>query len=304
MDILEKDIIDRFPPLEVYKKNLKKLTEINFESLTFKEKTKAYFDAAILLPRITGDTSHTIFNKKANKYFYRARLQKHDNLNIEDTTLIQNFSFPPSSSCKKNGRANIKSTSVFYCSNSAPAALNEIEIEIGSEGFFGVWEMQPNSNLEFNLLISNEIQKSNSWYDYIQDISLQYQLYQKKDEGVLSSYLIELRKFINDIFMHEKPPYSISSFIANRYLYGNNNVEFIVYPSAKSFHNYVNYAFHPNVVINSLKLSRVFMFKINDIISEGINFTIKKVGYLDKSHIKWKSQDESDVKYLTNGNKI
>jgi len=299
MHIFEKDVIDSFPSLEVYKENLQKLKQLDFESLNFEEKRKAYFDAAILLPRMTGDTSHTIFKENENKYFYRARLQSHNNLNKEDTTLIQNFSFPPSQSCTKNGRANMKNTSVFYCSNSTPAAFNEIEVEVGSEGFLGVWEMQPNVNLEFNLLISNQLNKTNTWYNYIQEVSLQNQLLLRKEEGDLTKHLTELRNFINDIFMYEKAPYSISSFIANRYLYGNNNVEFIVYPSAKSHHNYVNYAFHPNVVINSLKLSRVFMFRINNIDNNGISFTVKKVGYLEKSHIKWKSQDKSDEKFIS-----
>lgn len=301
---LDKEIIERFPPIERYIQNLKDLVEKDLESLTFEEKTKAYFDAAVLLPRITGDTSHTIFKENGNEYFFRARLQQHDNLQIEDTTLIQNFSFPPPLSCTKNGRANIKNTSVFYCSNSMTAALNEIDIKVGSEGFLGAWELQPNVNLEFNLLISNDISKNNSWHDYVQELSSRYNLYNRKDGGIIANHIAELRMFLNEIFMFEQEPYSISSFIANRYLYGNDNVEFIVYPSAKSQHDYVNYAFHPNVVINSLKLSRVFMFRINDITKEGIRFTVKKVGYLKKSHIKWKSQDESDEKYFTQGNKL
>lgn len=291
--------LEDFPSLEKYEKDLQSLTKLDFENLSFEELQKAYFENAKILPYVIGNTSHTIFSKNENNHFYRARLQKRSEMQKEDSTLIQNFSFPPSSSCNKNGRANLKNTSVFYCSNTAPSALNEVDIENGSEGFLGVWELNPNSNLIFNLLISNKVPNNNMWSEYIKEADLNYKRFYKISEGNLSNHMDSLRNFINDIFMKEQEPYWLSSFLSNRYLYGNDNSDFIVYPSAKSNHNYVNYAFHPNAVLNHLSLKRVFMFRIDKITNEEILYTILKVGYLDRSHIKWKSADEYDMKFIS-----
>ncbi|WP_412984489.1 hypothetical protein [Pontimicrobium sp. IMCC45349] len=290
--------LNDFPSLENYKKNLQSLKELDFRNLSFEELRKAYFDQAKILPYVLGNTSHTIFSKNENNFFYRARIQRRSEMQKEDSTLIQNFSFPPPSYCSDNGRANLKNTSVFYCSNTAPAALNEVEIENGSEGFLGVWELDTKSELIFNLLMSNDTPESNSWSEYIKERDYNYKLNQKLHEGELSNHMDSLRKFINDVFMYENKPYWLSSFLANRYLYGNDNSDFIVYPSAKSHHDYVNYAFHPNAVLNHLKLSRVFMFRINEINDSGVFYTVLKVGYLDRLHIKWKSADDSDLKYI------
>jgi hypothetical protein len=40
------------------------------------------------------------------------------------------------------------------------------------------------------------------------------------------------------------------------------------------------------------------MFQVTEINDTGIQFTVKKVGYLDYSHIKYRSANKSDEKYL------
>lgn len=86
--------------------------------------------------------------------------------------------------------------------------------------------------------------------------------------------------------------------LANEYLY-HSDADILIYPSAKTFHNYTNLAFHPNVAQRHLRFVKVLNFKIKDRHDDfGFKLSFKSVGRIENERVKWKKVAEEDVSDL------
>ena len=101
--------LENFPDYDVYLNMLKELEKINFSNFTQEEIENSFLSKALIIPSTYGIRKKEIFNTEK---FYRVRyLNNNENINI-----IRTFSYPSPAHCTKNGRCNLKGTSVFYCS--------------------------------------------------------------------------------------------------------------------------------------------------------------------------------------------
>ncbi|OYX83013.1 MAG: hypothetical protein B7Y83_12910 [Flavobacteriales bacterium 32-34-25] len=287
---------ERLPDIEKYREDLNFIRNQDLSQMSVNEISKLISEKAIILPTITSTTE---IANLGTSLFYRVRIMKHSNISNEDMTLIQSFSYPPSITCKENGRANLKKTSVFYCASTGDAAMRESDIEIGSQGFLSVWTIDPQTTLKFGILLSDKLPKENPWKPLVDYLSQEeFQKIHLEREGKYYEHMRELRNFFYDLYMHEAKPYPITSFISNSLLYSRNDLDFISYPCVKRSHRQINFAFHPNSVNLHFKIERVFRFEVTAMDVEGISFNVNGVGYLEKSRIQWRNADESDEHYL------
>jgi hypothetical protein len=287
---------ERLPEIEKYREGLGLLRTYDFTGNSIFEISKLVAEKTIILPTITSTTE---INNLGFSLFYRVRLIDHNKMGYEDMSNIQSFSYPSASFCTENGRANLKNTSVFYCASTGDAAMQECNIEIGSEGFLSVWSITPGSVLKFGLLLSEDLPKQNPWrlvVDHIYDENFQNLYFIK--EGKYSEHMRELRSFLYKQYMYEEKPYPITSFISNRLLYQRDDLDFIAYPCVKRAHKQINFAFHPNSADQFLNIERVFKFKVTAIDDEGVSYIINGVGDLTDRKIIWRNFKKSDEKYL------
>lgn len=101
----------------------------------------------------------------------------------------------------------------------------------------------------------------------------------------LDRHLHALHHFVNYKFRNEQKPYHLTSIISDDILYGEKHYDFIIYSSI-FIDKYCNMAFHPNSVLENLKLEKVVRFKIKDI--EKGHLGLGDVGHVINSKIIWK----------------
>lgn len=282
-----------YPEFEKYLNGLEILSKYDFSKSDYDEIYNKFHDFALKIPALGASFDMGINGLK----LFRARPAKTIS-DFEDKTIIQTFSFPPSISCKNNGRANIKYKSVFYCTDNIIPALKESNIEIKDEVYISVWNYNSKRNLNYVCCLPEILPNSNSWSEYGKfhhDFLVDRQI---KNDKQLLKYKVALRNFITDRFMKEEFPYPITSMLSNEYLY-ENGFDMIIYPSAKTFQDYTNFAIHPNVVLNHLDLEIIFKIIVVDINQEQIKFKVKSIGYFENDKINWrKSSDDLIQKYL------
>jgi len=282
-----------YPDFETYLKNLDNLSKYDFSESDYDEIYNKFHDYALKIPALGASLDTGINGIK----LFRARLAKTIS-ELEDKTIIQTFSFPPSNVCKNNGRANIKNKSVFYCTDDAIPALKECNIEINDEVYLSIWNYNSKRNLSYVCCIPEKLPENNSWEEYGK-YHYNFLIQKQNEENIkLLDYKIALRNFITEKFMNEEFPYHITSMLANEYLY-ESGFDMIMYPSAKTFQDYTNFAIHPNVALNHLELEIIFNIIILDINEQHVKFKVKSIGHIENDKINWKKSDDNVTeKYL------
>lgn len=276
-----------YPTFEEYKSNLQQLYNFEFDGLSYDEIYNKYYDSAIVLQTLGG---YLVSEKINGRQLYRARPFSQINEN-EDLSLIQTYSYPPNNVCNNNGRANIKHKSVFYCTDSAVAAVKEANVKENERCYLSVWEIQAKRDLKYVSYLPVNLPENNYW----EKISLFHHDYLLSLNSEVLSYQLELRNFITSKFMHEEIPYHITSMIANENLYlGSSKSDVVIYPSYKTMMDYINYAFHPNIVNEHLKIKKIYHFKVTKFTDENVQFGIIEVGHLEDDRIIWGKPTEDD----------
>lgn len=119
-------------------------------------------------------------------------------------------------------------------------------------------------------------------------------------------------KLINHIISHwfkfDVEPYKKSSWFANKMLYETNGIDYLLYPSAANLGNSCNWAIHPNIVDNYLKLKKILCLKIKEldlIEKDGLNnlklsFEKREVGEIINTNINWRMPNDDDFEFLPN----
>lgn len=290
--------LSKFSSLEDLEANLNKLIQIDKSGLSQTEIKNLIFDHAIILPNHYSPLPKEVINKLT---VFRVRAEKTMDLAKEDLSLIRTYSYPNSAICQTNGRANLKYKTVFYCSDNQITALAESNLEVGDIAYLGVWKNVSDREINYATYISTNIPEKNIWYNKGIDIHKQSVEYAKKYTKDKFEHLVRLQKFFSDIFLFERKPYSLSSWVANNLLYEYNMVDFIVYPSFATEHYSCNLAIHPNYVENNLKLDCVFKLLITGKTKKSLQFNVQKSGKLTGTAIIWKipTQDQID-QYFAN----
>ena len=278
-----------YPSLQTYLSNLHKLSTYDFSKSTYDKIYNIFHDLALTIPSLGAKLKMEGFN---GFELFRVRMEKTIS-KIENMNSIQTFSFPPASRCNFNGRANISKRSVFYCTDEVIPAIKECDGNIGDVGFIGVWNVQSKRELKYMSCLPEVLPKSNHWEEfgrYHHNFLIEEQSNENED---LLAYKIALRKLITDKFMMEKEPYSISSMLANEYLYESDN-DFILYSSIQSFYDYTNFAFHPKSVVNHLSCKRIVKFKITNIINSQYIIDILLTGDANGNRLYWRKPTDQD----------
>ncbi len=239
--------------------------------------------------------------------FYRIR-KKIKNMN---PGLISEYSYPPNHIIKTTQRANIPYHPVFYCSDNPKTAILETiqdEKSHNQESIFYLSEWEFNAGIELKVspfLFGNIHESSpykimtNQGYDNLEKMLEGY----PNDE--INGFK-EILTFLSHMFVFENS-YAISSFIAHSYLYANHNyrTDIFIYPSYQSDRKNVNFAIHPNVVMEKLKLSKVYKLRVESIdkIKETCTINISQIGRNENSILYWNgvtSKDRDEINELFN----
>ena len=246
-----------FPPLYRYKKNLDSLLGSDFSDKSFKEINNFYYDNALILPSAKEKLHPEAFE---NFYFYRVRM----NIDFKstDTNLVNTYSYPSPSLCRKNGRSNVAGTSVFYCSDSANSAIHEMKPKIEDVGFLSVWKIKVNRPIKLACLLPVSLKRHNPWWEFTQNVQNDQLKLWNKNYPKLNDHYMALTNFIGNAYRLKDPRYSLSSFISKKLMFEDIYNDFILYPSFSTEETYANMAFHPNFVDNHMVLHKVFQFKI------------------------------------------
>lgn len=283
-----------FPDLQTYKIDLEKLESYEFSDLSNAEILDIIYDFARTIPGSVGWFEPQNFNYHK---FYRVR--KNIDRNIEDITLAQTYSYPPGKFCFKNGRANLKGKSVFYCSNEPLAALMEAKPEAGDEIFLSVWEGIADKRIKVGNLLPPDLTEENVWNVMAKN---SFHRTIKNLESRVDNKIIHLEilyKFVSYLFRTESKPYPLTSMISWEYLYGQMWRDLIIYPSVVSNELYCNMAFHPNSVDMNLRFEKVLKLKIDYVGDDGIKYSLgKKVGFIENTKMIWRDRTDKETELL------
>jgi hypothetical protein len=283
-----------YPDFEVYSNNLELLSQIDFSNSSYDEIYNTFHDLALTIPMLG---AKLISENGINGHkLYRARLSKTISKD-EDISLIQTFSFPPTSVCKSNQRANLKYKSVFYCADEPFPAIKECGVEDNDEGYLSLWEINATRDLNYVNCFQEELPANNYWREY-GNYHHNFLIEKQTEENIeLLKHKIALRNLVTHKFTKEEPPYFISSMLANEYLYENQS-DLIMYPSAKTFQEYTNFAIHPNVVLKHLKCNKILKFKVVKLETEQVQLKFISIGHIENDRINWKKPTDEDASDL------
>jgi len=237
--------------------------------------------------------------------FYRAReLDLFTNIN-----LIREHSYPPIDNTKK-GRCNFPKYPVFYCSDNPLTAVLEIAREsenLEKKYCVSKWELnKSNDTMMFENFLQTDLPEQNQ-YSAIRDglklkISTPFKIsFNKELEKTQEDGIIEHLKFLNSTFLNDNN-YSLSATLAHRSLYANHNyrTDALMYPSVQTQRKGVNLAIQPNFVENCLKMTRLYILKLDNYNSakDTVEITISEYATVEKNVIMWKKIKPNDENYI------
>jgi hypothetical protein len=275
-------ILNKIPDLSTFEQHLHELENLDLSNFTQDQIHDAYFDKAIILP----NQSITIPNNELNqRYVFRVRLNINENQ--DDLSLIRTFSYPDPSFCQRNGRANLRNSSVFYCSDIPLTAFLESRSKINEIGYMGKWQLICPRDLTSIAFFPTDMSKKNYWYQTAIKKQQNLILEIRKMNSNKDRQLEYLFSYISKILANEKFPYSLSSWIANKMFYNYNGIDFLVYPSFVLKGDSCNLAFHPNFVEKYFQLSSILKFRITDFKENCATYEVVSVGKPNLTNIEW-----------------
>src|SRR5690606_4152403 len=103
--------------------------------------------------------------------------------------------------------------------------------------------------------------------------------------------MCELMNALSLLFLNDN--YIVTSFLAHYYIYTKflPRPDIFIYPSVQTNNKSVNFAVHPNTVVEKLNLKRVFKLKVTEINHEKHSFGSKilSIGKNEEGNILWRS---------------
>jgi hypothetical protein len=273
---------------------VKEFDRLDLKHKNSQEIDKIYSDYFPLMPQIWFGQRIERFNKHI---FYRVR--KNINENEEAINLINTYSYPNSKLCDKNGRANIKGRSVFYCSDNAITAILESQLETGDVGYLSIWKPEAIREIRIQFCLPHTLRSDNKWNEVRKDIHplINDQIFKNYKEK--QKHYVALINYLFFKFSNEKYPYVLSSWLADKYLYGENWIDIILYPSVAGRTKECNMAIHPNTVDKNIRFEKVIKFRVLEVNFDNIKYSPISVGELVNQNIKWRDANPNEKDFST-----
>jgi len=234
------------------------------------------------------------------KQFYRLRKQTAS----FNERLISEYSYPPNHYVKTVQRANIPYHPVFYCSDNPSTAIQETikDDEKANEKavyYMSEWTTRDEQDIRVCPYIFDNVAETNPYrrLSEINKIKLFEQMAEHTEDE--KNGMFEILKFLSNLFTYENT-YVVSSYLAYINLYAPHNFrpDIFIYPSVQTNKTTVNFAIHPNAVIEKLKLKRIFKLRLTEYnkIANKYTVSISWVGHNDNGVIRWTEVDKDTDK--------
>ena len=227
---------------------------------------------------------------KFNVYRVRYNINETD----ENIDLIRTYSYPNSSFCKDNGRANVSKHPIFYCSDDLPTAVAETKLDGPCTIYISKWIIRCHRSSKYAAFFFDEIMKTNPWTriatnrknDLINQIESQF------GETARINF-IKVLKLFSSMFVKDKFPYNFSSTMAYNAIYGEeHNCDYIIYPSARLESAHCNLAFHPNFVDEFFRIDKIYKAQVINTFEERVDLVLLGVGEYYNNQILWREPSE------------
>jgi hypothetical protein len=298
------------PSLEEVKKGINELIQIekwdNYQILNNpKEFNKRLHELFVKKVGIFPITS-TIVNSTTFPFtFYRLR-KFDDSMN---PALISEYSYPPNHLINSFQRANIPRHPVFYSSNDASTTIfevlkNQSSINPDDIFFLSEWKFINDIKIRITPYLFGNLAPNSPYKLWTDSSYLQIEKLLRKDFNNLEiEGFKKVLEFLSNLFVYEDT-YTVSSFIAHQHLYADFSLrtDVFVYPSIQTDQYSINFAIHPNVVIEKMRLNKVIKFQIKDFIdfNQPYKYQFKKIATNADSILFWKDIEEIDHQELIN----
>ncbi len=284
---------DKLPDIKTFRTNLQKLKSLDLSSHSQKEIHEIVHQHTVFIPNY-------ILPIPANEFcdykFYRARFKvdpEKENIYLHST-----FSYPNNFFCNQNGRANIKRRNVFYCADAASAAILESKPVRGDTGCISIWKPVIDREVNCAVFLKENLRTANKWHKDAKELHSYLKSITPKFKKEKAEHLNLLNEFICTLFVEEKPPYSISSWLSNNLLYSHRDIDMVLYPSAITDSFFTNLAIHPNFADRYLQLETVFQFSIINITDKKLEYGIGLIGLPGRMNIEWRQPTETEIKEI------
>jgi len=290
---------DNLPEINLYREKLDKLKSLDLSSLSQKEIHRIVHEHTVFIPNFIC----LIPPKEFSSYkLYRARFKIDPEK--ENVYLHSTFSYPNNVFCRENGRANISRRNVFYCADSPLAALLESKPKKGDFGCISEWRPIINRKVSAAIFLNENLRDANKWNKDAKELHGYLRSITPKFQKEKAAHLDLLNEFMCDLFIEEKPPYSISSWISNSLLYSNRGIDMILYPSSITNSYFTNIAIHPNFADKHLELEKVFQFTVNGISDNKMDYDIGLIGFPGTMNIEWRRPTDAEIEEIISSVKI
>lgn len=264
-------------------------------------------------PKKFQDRLHKLFTTKLGIFPHVVKFMKSEDFTFPfyrlrketksmNPSLISEHSYPPNSVVKSVQRANLPYHPVFYCADNPMTAIietihDEKVINPKHNYYLSKWELKPGLEHRVSPFLFGNLADS-SIYKMLSDDNF------KKIEELLKEYSKEeiesmkkIMQLLSHLFIFENT-YVVSSFIAHSYIYAKHNLrsDIFIYPSHQSERKRVNFAIHPNVVMEKLQLKKVYKINILDFPEDKKTCTInsRQIGTNEDSIIYWKNVTDNN----------
>ena len=257
-----------------------------------------------IIARIYGEipfyTQMTQNDPGKSMVFYRARKANE----ILNQNIISEYSFPPTVFCKKPLRANLPFHPVFYATNNAVTAIFETIQDKNFEGQLlavSRWIMKDTDPFFIAPFLFSNLSNKHPWAKLVFDYKTKGLLDAgvSKEKMEQTAYLLEE---LTKIFYNDSD-YKISASIAHNLLYSTRreiNCDVFIYPSIQASGENVNFAVHPNFVINRLFIDKIYIIELGGFNprSKSLNLRLHAIGKLNNNRlILWQNGDFNEDDY-------
>jgi hypothetical protein len=287
-------LFERFSDIDTYINMLKEFDKLDLTDKNSNEIAQIYFKYAPILPQIWFGQRIERFN---NRSFYRVRKNidpKKENLNQMST-----YSYPNSILCTSNGRANLKGKSVFYCSDDPISSILESNLQTGDIGYLSIWKPEAVREIRIQYCLPHTLRSDNKWNEVRKDIHPLITDHLNKNYIEKKKHYVALINFLFFKFTSEKYPYALTSWLADKYLFGENWIDIILYPSVAGGAKDCNMAIHPNTVDRNIRFEKVIKFKVLEVKIDQIKYSPVSVGELVNQNIKWRIVQSNEKDFST-----
>nr|WP_321357008.1 RES domain-containing protein [uncultured Draconibacterium sp.] len=284
-------LFEKYSNVDSFIIKIEEFDKLDLTSKNSKEIGQLYFEYFPLIPYIWFGQKIERFNKHI---FYRVR--KNINENEEAINLTSTYSYPSSKLCEHNGRANRNGKSVFYCSDNAITAIMECQLKTGDIGYLSIWKPDAKREMRIQYSLPRHLRPDNKWNEVRKDIHPLIEQHLIENYKEKKELYIALINYLFKKFISEKFPYPLTSWLADNYLYSENWIDILLYPSVAGGQKDCNMAIHPNSVDDNIKFKKVIKFRVVDAQVDKIAYRPISVGELKNQNIVWRKaqKDEKD----------